>query len=374
MNHSIGNESGLWFLNSSWNPTSATDTNKSCATLQRSIGRSNSIPLASNILIMVFNSCSSIFAAVLNLLVMIVLSRKEEFDTAANLILKSMALSDFLVGLTVQPLTVVFRILDFYGLESCNLQLINSYLGIVCVGASMLSVTMFSIDRCFAIWFPFRYQEHVIYKKYAAIIFCGWIFLLFSVLVTIFNLFPKSFLIFVMTICFSCCVLAICFCYVVIFMEVRKKKRMIHVPLASVQPINVHASAKDVKELVYDAKKVIDASSATNTYMPHADTKVIKQVPRSQRSPQATGNAANSSKQMSRSYTVLVILSVFLLCYLPVTIVRVISQNQGNHLQAQIMALDWTNFLVLLNSSINPVIYCIRLQKIRREIKRLVNL
>ena len=371
MNHSLRNESGLWASNSSWNTTSTAAISHLCITLQRSFYRNATSPLASNILIAGLNSCFSLFAVVLNLLVMIVLSRKEEFDTAANLILKSMALSDFLVGLTVQPLTVVYHILDIYGLESCKVKLINSYLGIFCVGASMFSAAMFSVDRCIATWFPFRYQEHVIYRKYAAVIIGGWMFLLSSVLITFFNFVEKGILFSLMTISFYCCVLAICFCYVMLYKEVRKKRQMIHVSPAIVQLNSQLTNAKDGKEAVNDADNVPGASPEINLAVSDDDAKDIKPVPNIQ---QIAENAASSSRHRSRSYTVVMILSVFLVCYLPVTVVKAIASNQATSMQARELAFDWTNLLVLLNSSINPVIYCIRLQKIRDQMKRLLNM
>ena len=371
MNHSLGHESGLWTSNSSWNTTSTAAISHLCITLQRSFYRNTTSPLTSNILIAGVNSCFSLFAVVLNLLVMIVLSRKEEFDTAANLILKSMALSDFLVGLTVQPLSVVYHILDIYGLESCKVKLINSYLGIFCVGASMFSATMFSIDRCFATWLPFRYQEHVIYRKYAAVIISGWMFLLFSVLITFFNFVDKGILFSLMTISFYCCVLAICFCYVMLYKEVRKKRQMIRASPPIVQLNLLPRNARDGKEFVTDGNKVTGALPEVSLAIPNCDTKDIRPIPHIQRT---TENAASSSRQRSRSYTVVLILSVFLLCYLPVTVVRALANNQVTSLQTQDIVFDWTNLLVLLNSSINPVIYCIRVQKIKGEMKKLLNL
>ena len=366
MNLSTAIESGLWPSNKSGNITRSTDIYQLRVTLQRSLERNTTTPFASNIFIIVSHSCSSIFAAFVNLLVMIVLSRKEEFKTVANLVLKSMALSDLLVGLAVQPLTVVCHIFYIYGLESCKIKLVNSYLGIFCVGASMFSATMFSVDRCFATWFPFRYQEHVIYKKYVAIIVGGWIFLLFSVLITFLKILPKSFLSGFMKLFFYVCALAICFCYVMIYKEVRKKRQIIHVPPDIDQSNDIPASGNGGKDLVDETDKEFDSSLGANF---DGCAIEIKAIPNIQRRKE---REAIRSKQISRSYTVVMILSVFLLCYLPITLVKAFVENQVIPRQAQNAAFDWTNLIVLLNSSINPVIYCIRVQKIKAEMKKLL--
>ena len=146
---------------------------------------------------------------------------------------------------------------------------------------------------------------------------------------------------------------------------------MIHVTPAIAQRDMLPANTTDDKEFVNDVEKVSYALHDINLAVSDGDRKVIRPVPHIQ---QSTENAANSSKQMSRSYTVVVILSVFLLCYLPVTVVKAVAQNQAISQRTQNVVFDWTHFLILLNSSINPVIYCIRVQKIKDEMKKLLNL
>ena len=366
MNLSRIHDSKLCASNCSSNYTNI-NVSQLCVTLQISFEKNAAGSFASNILIIMVNSLFSIFAAAVNLLVMIALNRKEELKTAANLVLSSMALSDFLVGLIVQPLRVVYHILDIYHVESCKIKVINSFIGISCVGASMFSVVMFAVDRCFAIMFPFRYQEHLIYKKYVAVIVCGWGFLLFSGLMTYFHAVNKSFLFGLMSIAFYCCVLSICFCYIMIYKEVRKKRQIDRIlpaiPLNELAPKNIDEELKQPANITSEVTK---ASAVTAT----ASSNVAKEM----KQEKIKGMESSSSKQNSRLYTVVAILTVFLLCYLPVTIVRGLSQAQVIQQKAMIIAYDWTNVLVLLNSSINPLIYCIRVHQIRSEVKRLLNM
>lgn len=367
MNLSRANESTICVTNCSSNFTTI-DVSHLCVTLQRSFDKNVHGSFASSILITVINSFFAIFAVVVNLLIMIALNKKEELKTAANLILNSMALSDFLVGLTVQPLSVVYHILDIYHLESCKVKLVNSHLGTFCVGASMFSAVMFSIDRCIAVIFPFRYQEHLIYKKYISVLVCGWAFLLLSVILTYYDVLHKSFLHNLMTIALFCCVLSICFCYIMIYKEVRRKRQIVHVLPAINQNMGKPNSIEkeNAEEPAERTKRITGAQLVIAT----TSNDVLKET----KQQKITENDANSSNQRSRSYTVVAILSVFLLCYLPVTVVNVVSRNHVIRQQVLEIAYDWTNFLVLLNSSINPVIYCIRVHQIRSELKRLLKL
>ena len=360
MNLSRANESIVCVSNCS---SKSIDVSQLCVTLQRSFDNNADGSFASSILIIVVNSLLAIFAVVVNLLIMIALNRKEELKTAANLILNSMALSDFLVGLTVQPLSVLYHILDIFHLESCKIKIVNSLLGTFCVGASMFSATMFSLDRCIAIMCPFRYQEHLIYKKYIVVIVCGWVFLLLSVVLTYFEFVRKSFLHSLMTFALFCCVLSICFCYIIIYKEVRRKAQIVHaLPVINQSTDEPNNANKDSGEP--SARPDVPIIIATTSSDAGKETKQGK----------VTKNEASSSNQRSRSKMVVVLLSVFLLCYLPVTILNAVSKTQVIRQQVLEIVYDWTNIVVLLNSSINPAIYCIRVRQIRSEIKRLLKL
>lgn len=77
-------------------------------------------------------------------------------------------------------------------------------------------------------------------------------------------------------------------------------------------------------------------------------------------------------KQYARLNTVAIITVLFLLCYLPITVFNVI---KGQILVSRIkgrLALQWLNLILLLNSSINPIIYCIRVEEIRVKVKRVL--
>ena len=366
MNLSGVDNSALCTSNCSLNYTNI-DVGHLCVTLQRTFDNNAKGWFASNILSVIINSLFAIFAAAVNLLVMIALNRKEELRTAANLVLNSMALSDFLVGLIAQPLKVVAHVLDIYNLESCKINLINSYLGIFCTGASMFSAIMFAVDRCFAIMFPFRYQEHLIYKKYVAVIVCGWVFLLFFGLMTYFDVLNKRLRYSLLPVFLNCSVVFMCFCYIIIYKEIRKKKRMVHIlPAIQLHLETPNDADKESEEPVY--------KTIRTTNEPPVIAKTSNDVAKEMKQRKIAKIEGSSSKQNSRSYTVLAILTAFLLCYLPVTIVNSMFQAQVFPQRALVLAYDWTNFLVLLNSSINPIIYCIRVRQIRSEVKKLLKL
>ena len=77
------------------------------------------------------------------------------------------------------------------------------------------------------------------------------------------------------------------------------------------------------------------------------------------------------ARQKSGTNTVAALIAGMVLCYLPITILNILR----SHLQLDLVTVkilyQWGNFLVIFNSSINPVIYCIRVQTIRQAMKQI---
>ena len=68
----------------------------------------------------------------------------------------------------------------------------------------------------------------------------------------------------------------------------------------------------------------------------------------------------------------IVFFCLFLSTYLPFVFSLVVATAIGFSSFPQLFALDITSFLALLNSSLNPVVYCWRIKEIQREAKQLI--
>ena len=67
-----------------------------------------------------------------------------------------------------------------------------------------------------------------------------------------------------------------------------------------------------------------------------------------------------------------IVFCLFLSTYLPFVFALVVATAFGFSSFPQLFALDITSFLALLNSSLNPVVYCWRIKEIQREAKQLI--
>ena len=77
-------------------------------------------------------------------------------------------------------------------------------------------------------------------------------------------------------------------------------------------------------------------------------------------------------KNKARLNTVAIVTFLFLLFYLPLTLFDTTKLHTKMGNAEERIAYQWLNLLLLLNSSINPIIYCIRVTKIRREVERVM--
>lgn len=114
----------------------------------------------------IFNSIISAAAIVGNLLIIISILRSSTLHSTANFLLLGLALSDFGVGIVVEPLFVTILLKRYKGLPvNCTLVVSYNIAVSFLVVISMFTVAAISIDRYLAIYFHLRYPELVTERK-----------------------------------------------------------------------------------------------------------------------------------------------------------------------------------------------------------------
>ena len=443
----IGNCTG----NATISSNASTTTSNVCLTIQTSFPKDIKGPLLSSVFGIGVNLTLAIFTVFFNLIVFIAMNRKEELKTAANLILKSMTASDFLVGLIVQPLKIVYLILHILDRPSCLVKQIDAYFGVICVGVSLFNICLFALDRCFATVYPYRYLEETIHSKYLITVISGWILLAMASLLTFAGVLQPIVIVIIMNCLFFSCMVMFIVSYVIIYKVVRAQRLKItseqkkfhstrfrnkvtdntdcrdsqagnvstgciHLPGPSTENItdqevssgiavyytesasnhnldgmSTSTSLSTTSSSHVQARNSLPVSLQVQAAMPEASKiissteggKVNKAVKKTGFSAKSFRNKADAPnldykkrknavlKRNARNYTVLIIVSAFLLCYLPGPILKSVYKDQKLNSQL-LMIFDWTNTLVMLNSTINPLIYCWRVSTIRKEAKRIL--
>lgn len=165
-----------------------------------------------------------------------------------------------------------------------------------------------------SIHWPLRYHELVTSKRVASVVFQLWVFQILISLIIWFAVGRYSILAILSVAGALCCTLVICYSYKTIWKIIRRHQRQIQTE----QPINQEQNAFDL--LKYKAK----------------------------------------------TFTSLMVLKLFVLCYLPYLCVELKKLTRRGHKSIYVVEYSVLVTIVFANSSLNPLIYFWRIKDLRR--------
>ncbi|XP_038157351.1 trace amine-associated receptor 13c-like [Cyprinodon tularosa] len=125
-----------------------------------------------NTLLYILLSCISLITVTFNLLVIIAVSYFRKLQTPTNLLLLSLAVSDFLVGLLLMPIQVT-EIGGCWLLGSFGCGMFN-YTAYIITSASVGNMVLISVDRYVAICQPLSYPMKVTRRRVQVCICLCW--------------------------------------------------------------------------------------------------------------------------------------------------------------------------------------------------------
>ncbi|KAK2814436.1 hypothetical protein Q5P01_000479 [Channa striata] len=130
-------------------------------------------PQSESMFIYILLSFISLLTVILNLLVIISISHFRQLHTPANLLLLSLAVSDFLVGLFVIPFQILYtEPCWLLGDLACVLGNIVPY---ITVCASLVNMVLISVDRYVAICDPLHYATKITQKRVKICVLLCWV-------------------------------------------------------------------------------------------------------------------------------------------------------------------------------------------------------
>ncbi|CAK8689530.1 unnamed protein product [Clavelina lepadiformis] len=130
--------------------------------------------VATTVVISILTSLLSLLIAVGNGLIIVSVAMVKKLRQPANYLIVSLALSDFLVGMIVLPLTIVYDILGEwpFGPMMCD---IHVCFDVICCTASIMNLCMISIDRYLMITQPMVYPKRRTGKLMVVLIATAWL-------------------------------------------------------------------------------------------------------------------------------------------------------------------------------------------------------
>ena len=271
----------------------------------------------------VFNALFSFTAITLNIVTIIALRKPLTIPRALKIFLLSLAVSDLGVGLLVQPLYITWLVMMikentqtlYFEITLKSFYATATFLSI----ASFFGVVALTADRFLALHLHLRYQELVTHKHVVAVVISIWI--IGAITILLFIWIPNTVAIILVTVA-SVCYLTTAFFYFKIYLAVRHHSNQIH---------------------------VLQAQLAQNN----------------------EGDMTNAARERKAAVGTFYVYLVFLICYLPNTCFWIILRSAG----PSTMLLQFGRYtitLVLLNSSLNPLIYSWKMRHVRHAVMEIL--
>ena len=265
------------------------------------------------IFLSVLNILLSVTTFLGNTLILVALPKENSLHPPSKLLFRNLAITDLCVGIIAEPLLVAYLIsLVKQRWDICyELDYAGLAIGAILCSVSLFTLTAISVDRLLALWLGLRYRRVATLRKAYISVIVMWVL---SVVAgaAIYSL-DTVILDWSMFITISLCVVISSLCYTKIFVVLRRRK------------IRLEDSAFQ------------------------GPTEVIK-VP------------LNLARYRKAVYSALWVQVTLVVCYLPFGIATTIPEIS---LSVYLMTLT----LLLLNSSLNPFIYCWKIREVRQAVK-----
>ena len=257
----------------------------------------------------ILNAPVMLLSIIGNALVLVAILRTPSIRSPSVIFLCNLAVSDLLVGLVVEPAYIAEQIVRTVTVP----QKAVKTMGFAGCGVSLWTITAITVDRFLALHYHLQYPNLMTTSRAIYTIVTIWcIITLFSFSI----LWSPRIYYFLGAFCITICLLVCLVCFIKIYRIVRRHQLQIHVQQQAVE----------------------NSTDAKNHHIR-----------------QSTRSAKN----------IFIYFLAMILCYSPFSIVVIISGFTGVDLKV-ILTFSFT--VVLMNSSINPFLYCWRMTELRSAV------
>ena len=271
----------------------------------------NSTPETIIIINCVLNAPLMLISIVGNALVLAAIIRTPSIRSTHMIMLCSLAVSDFLVGLVAQPVDIAEQ-LTKNRIVNCVAKLTVPSLCIV----SLMTITAITVDRFLALHYHMRYAALVTESRVKYTLITIW---LITFLIDCFNVWDARVHSLITSVIVIFCLLISTFSYIRIYLIVRRHQLQIHAQ-----------------------RQAMENSCA--------------------------GNNLNTARLKSSALNTLIFFMALIICYLPVHVL--LTLHGLSNLKNWPAEWEFAHTTVFMNSSINPVLYCWRLRELRTAVAK----
>ena len=264
----------------------------------------------------------SVFMIVANSVLLLTIAKTKSLHTPSNTLLAALCFSDLLVGAVSQPLFVVF-LSTMLSLHEWNTTLYVAWVWSATMfnGTSFIMVLNITIERYVAVCYPFFYERKASVKKYIIIVAITW---LYQVLAPVIS---GSFYLVLFSLLTIISFAVNVFCYMRIYAIIKQKERSV---------LRLGNIGDEEREILH-----------------------------------------RNREERSKAYTIMILLVVFTITYLPSLVVLLILFKPGKSSSFcksspnVFITFAFSSFIYASSAAINPIVYCIRIKPIRAAIRSL---
>ena len=269
----------------------------------------------------VFNSFLSYTTVILNIVTIHAIRKTALLPKPLRTLLLSLAASDVGVGLLAQPLHIFILVswLNRKRIDCISYKRLMAIMKFFCV-SSLFNVVTISVDRFLAVHLHLRYQELVTHKRVIAAVISIWLLSAIISSSVFWNPLRVSLRVIGLVVVTVCLILVV-IVYWRIYIVLKRHKNQI-------QSLQIQEVQQGVQN----------------------------------------GDLSNFLKLRKSALGTFYVCIVFLICYLPFSILSFLLMTRLLSLISLYEAWLYTMTLVFLNSSLNPVIYCWKMEPIRRTL------
>ena len=264
------------------------------------------------------NSFLSVTAFLGNVLILIALHKESSLHPPSKLLLRSLATTDLCVGLCSEPITVIYwmsAVNEHWNI--CRLVLTAFMLtGSFLCSVSLLTLTAISVDRLLALLLRLQYRQAVTLKRTFVIVSTIWIV---SSVFTAMQHWNPQISLWYWVIVIPLSLITSIFSYTKIYLNLRHQQNQI--------------------------QGLVQQPNQTNQL-----------------------NIARYKKAVSSAIWLQLTLVV---CYLPCGVVMALATSGGRS-SSVYKAWYYAVSLVYLNSSLNPILYCWKIEEVRQAVKNTI--
>ena len=264
----------------------------------------------------------TLFMIVANSILLLTIAKTKSLHTPSNALLSALCFSDLLVGAISQPLFLAF-LSTMLSLQEWNRKLYAAWIWLATMfnGTSFIMVLNITIERYIAVCYPFFYERKASIKLCIVVVALTWMYQVLAPILA------GSFYILLFAIFTIISFIINVFCYLRIYLVIIQKERSV---------LRLGEIGDEEREILH-----------------------------------------RNREERSKAYTIMILLIVFTITYLPSLIVLLALFRPGQ--RTSICGSPPNIFLTFASSSsiyassaaINPIVYCIRIKPIRAAIKNL---